>query len=475
MASKAKAVAAGTVHGSKRLTSLASAHSQPASGIGQLSDDQAQALDELTAFVASDRTRHALAGPAGSGKTYVIGQFLRTVKAPVRLTASTNKAAAVAARMAPGTEARTIHSLLGLKPEEDHRRGRMVLKRKRDPRVKAGELVIVDEASMVDSELLAVIDDYAAEIGFRVLYVGDSFQLAPIFERVSPAFDKVPTSRLTTVHRQALENPLLATATAFRRVLDGFPFPIIESCSTGLLRVPAAAFEAEMLSAFDSEAYAADEDHVRAIAWSNARVAELNEKIRRRLIGSEADRHPFTDGETFVVNEAVADNDRLILPTESRVHVLSTRRDKITANGITVKGYRVEVEHQGDTVEVFCPTDRAAAVAALGPFAKAARALQREFEKTRDTKVDRERRAVWRAFFAIKRHLAELRPPHACTVHKSQGSTYRQVFVDVGDIGRCTRSDVIVRLVYVALTRPSTAAIVTGDLPARLYATKEAA
>jgi exodeoxyribonuclease-5 len=437
-----------------------------------LSPDQEQALADLHAFVESDRTRHALAGPAGSGKTYLIGRFLAEIKIPVKLAATTNKAAAVAGAMSPDGEAATIHSLLGLQPEPDQRRGRMILKRKREPKLDAGELVIVDEASMCDSELITVIDEYAREIGFRVLYVGDAYQLPPIYEGRCPAFDRVPTSHLTTIHRQALENPLIAAATGFRQVLDGAAFPRVTTQAPGVLCTDARSFADQMLGTFDSPDYRGDGDHCRALAWTNARVVALNRAIRRRLIGPEADHHPFTEGETFIVNEAVSERERLVLPTEAKVRIERAEPETLedAGSGITVPGHRVTAAYQGRGVELFCADDRQRAGALLSHYASRARALQRACTRGRATpELDTERRVAWRRFFGVKQQLAELRPPHASTVHKSQGSTYRHAFIDLEDIGRCTRWDLIARLVYVALTRPSETAVITGALPARLY------
>lgn len=437
-----------------------------------LSPDQRQALADLHAFVESDRTRHALAGPAGSGKTFLIGHFLAEIEIPVKLAATTNKAAAVAGAMSPDGEAATIHSLLGLQPEPDQQRGRMILKRKREPKIEAGELVIVDEASMCDSELITVIDEYAREIGFRVLYVGDAYQLPPIFESRCPAFDRVPTSHLTTIHRQALENPLIAAATGFREVLDGGEFPEVAPRPPGLYCVEPEDFERLMLTTFASDAYACDEDHCRALAWTNARVVALNRAIRRRLLGRDAERYPFIPGETFIVNEAVSEHERLALPTEAKVRVERAEPETLedAGSGITVPGHRVTVAYQGRGVELFCADDRQRAGALLSHYASRARALQRACTRGRATpELDTERRAAWRRFFGVKQQLAELRPPHASTVHKSQGSTYRHAFIDLTDIGRCTRWDLIARMVYVALTRPSETAVITGALPARLY------
>ena len=442
-----------------------------------LSPDQGVALSEILEFAQSTRAVHALSGPAGTGKTYLLGWVLANAERNIRLSATTNKAANVIAQLAPGSEARTIHHLLGLQPEADHRKGRMILKAKRDPKVRPRELVIIDEASMVDSDLLRVIHGYAAEIGFQVLYVGDSYQLPPIFEAESPAFALVPTSHLTTVHRQALDNPILSAATDFRRVLEGEAFPTLQGQERGLMEADASQFADWMLAEFDCGAYEDDPDHCRALAWTNRRVIELNRTIRRRLIGPEADRWPILPGETFIVNEALMEDDELLFPTESRVRVsrvsASTMTDSET--GIKVAGHWCEVANRQNAGELFVPQDREAAAALLGAYARKGRELQRQCDAWKKAghppppDLDDERRAAWREFFAWKGRMADLRPPHACTVHKSQGSTFNLAFIDLADIGRCTRADLIARLVYVALTRPRDTAIFTGELPARLY------
>ena len=109
----------------------------------------------------------------------------------------------------------------------------------------------------------------------------------------------------------------------------------------------------------------------------------------------------------------------------------------------------------------------------LSRLAKAANVLQSEFNDHRNGNTldrypqltDKRRKAAWVQFFAFKdESFADLRPVHASTVHWSQGSTYEKVFVDLTDIGRSTRRDVLLRLLYVALTRARGDVYVTGEL-----------
>lgn len=334
---------------------------------------------------------------------------------------------------------------------------------------------------MVDSDLLRVIRQYARDIGFQTLYVGDGYQLPPVFEGECPVFAAVLTSHLTTVHRQALDNPVLATATAFREVLDGQPFPMVMGHKTGLIRAEGIHFIGRMLEEFGSRAYQRDPDHCRAVCWTNARAMELNQLVRRQLIGPEADRWPILPGEEVIVNEAQMDDDELIFPTEARVRVHDVKSTALVDDetGIKVMGQRVTVSDERTAAGLFVPTDRPAAKALLSTYANQARRLQAQCKAappgTNIIELDTARRAAWRKFFEVKREMADLRPPHASTTHKSQGSTIGHTFIDLGDIGRCTRPDLLARLCYVALTRAKHEAIVTGELPARLYPMREAA
>jgi exodeoxyribonuclease-5 len=72
------------------------------------------------------------------------------------------------------------------------------------------ETIVVDEASMIDHVLYADLMSY----GLPVLFVGDHGQLEPIGTNANLMAS--PTLRLEKVHRQAMGNPILRLATAFR-------------------------------------------------------------------------------------------------------------------------------------------------------------------------------------------------------------------------------------------------------------------
>lgn len=155
-----------------------------------------------------------LTGGPGTGKTTVVNAIVSVYAYlndksldphaykdkstyPFVLAAPTGRAAKHMAETT-GIKSRTIHSLLGLKPgDENSNIGNDV--------VLEGELLIVDEMSMVDTWLLSKLLDAVPE-GMQVILIGDKDQLPS----VGPgqvysdliASQRVPTVELVDIYRQ---------------------------------------------------------------------------------------------------------------------------------------------------------------------------------------------------------------------------------------------------------------------------------
>lgn len=178
---------------------------------------QSEAINAVLTAWNAGQTETVLVGPAGCGKTtcmrWLIGHLVKE-GLDVTLGAPTGKAAARLQELT-GMDASTMHRLLyaHVETEGEGEAQRLVFGEPHAP-CPDGGVVIIDEASMVGSVLH---NDFMSEVPLSslVLWVGDREQLEPVNDTWGPRLDR-PTAALTEVHRQALDNPLLAYATAVR-------------------------------------------------------------------------------------------------------------------------------------------------------------------------------------------------------------------------------------------------------------------
>jgi conjugative relaxase-like TrwC/TraI family protein len=141
----------------------------PLSSAG-LADDQAQAAYGV---LTSGRAIDILVGPAGSGKTRTVAMIAEVWRAAggghvMGLTTSTNAAHVLAGEGL--ADSHSFADFLGKKKDSDQTRGHL--------QVFPGDLLVVDEASMVGTADLAAVEDIATRYGVKILLTGDTGQLS---------------------------------------------------------------------------------------------------------------------------------------------------------------------------------------------------------------------------------------------------------------------------------------------------------
>lgn len=178
-----------------------------------LNDDQRHALRLAL------RSRLAvITGGPGTGKTSIVAALLRAFPdAAIALAAPTGKAAQRMGQGIPGSEPLTLHRLLGWRPRRGgwrHHAGNPL----------PADLLIVDEASMVDQELMARVLE-ALRPDARLVLLGDADQLPSVGSgavlRDLVASLPAAVARLTRSYRMDPGDPagsaILATANRVRR------------------------------------------------------------------------------------------------------------------------------------------------------------------------------------------------------------------------------------------------------------------
>ena len=462
----------------------------------QLSEDQQDAVQRIDAFM-HDRDGPkmlALAGAAGTGKTTVVGNLVSKLvnnERAIRFTATTNKAAGVAAAMAGGQECPTVHKVFGLAPVRTYNGTGSVLKEKNKPKYDDGDIILVDESSMVDDSMFNILMRRANESDLKLLFIGDPYQLPPVSEEVEqdaipPVFRLAPTISLTKVHRQAEGSPILNLATEVRQAVDGAMFPKIESVS-GSIRVfehsnrSSRAKLNEMLKdMLTCQQARADSNYMRLLAWTNRQVNDLNRIARRVILGREADRYPFIPGERVMSNKSLflpkrrdptdasvdpfeviglpEDDKTLVIAPDRWLEVVSATPETKKHSAANVRGTTLTVRNEEDNeYTFFVPSDWKAAKIVLGSYAGRAARLSRERRDNPHKVAAAEVFDAWQAYYDLEDRYADIRAPYASTIHKSQGSTYKHSVIWMNDVAyaRSISAKMFARLMYVAITRAS--------------------
>ena len=148
-----------------------------------------------------------LFGPAGTGKTTLAKTIAAQIGGPVCFAAFAGKAASVM-RAKGCVDATTIHKLIYVPHLTE---GKLTFILNEQSRLMSAPLLILDEASMVDTKLGRDLLSFNRPI----LVLGDPAQLPPIEGR--GFFTREPADfTLTTIHRQKLNDPIIKLATHAR-------------------------------------------------------------------------------------------------------------------------------------------------------------------------------------------------------------------------------------------------------------------
>jgi len=174
-----------------------------------LTAEQENAFNLIVAWIDdSPNDEYKQGGYAGTGKTTLVKFLINELSKRYNIVVCAFTGKAVNVLQRKGIPARTMHSLLYdavIEPKS----GDVTFERKvcleDDP-----DLIVIDEASMVSTELYSELKHW----GKKLLFVGDPGQLEPVGD--NPNLMKSPDFVLQHIHRQAAESPIIALANSIR-------------------------------------------------------------------------------------------------------------------------------------------------------------------------------------------------------------------------------------------------------------------
>lgn len=420
-----------------------------------LNQDQTAATEWIVSNIVEQKEQFmTLIGAGGTGKTFcIMSAVARLQKAGLKVlfTAPTNKAVKQLEKAArefglsmDNVAFMTTHSALGLAmlPDED----RKFATRAGKGFIEVFDVCVVDEASMLSRiALFKYLIPDCQEFKTALVGMGDDLQLPPVREKVSAIFTEFPTFRLQQNMRQAEGYLLTVNGMLRTAMMADKPFPAPQADGEQIVSVLEAKFLKFVVEQFDEDT---DLDRQRVLAWSNKRVNNINDAIRNKLYGKGAPR--YVANERVVTGGPIKDPEgNITLGTDEECIVTHINENSSVYDEESGTEYRtiqlvldpLYLAGQ-EVVEVLHDDEADRYKEQLDAMAEAAKGSPQHSRK------------LWAKYWKFKELFADIRYCYCITVHRSQGSTYDRVFVDVKDILRNRKREERQRLIYVGFSRP---------------------
>lgn len=402
-----------------------------------------------------------LKGSAGVGKTYLVSILIeklynKNMIRDVAITAPTHKALSVLIEKQSSNNFdcsfKTIHSLLKLKKIINEQTGKeeYIMGSSENP-FDILDLVIIDEASMINENLLNIIENYLIERNTKIIFIGDEKQINPVKEKNSIVFKKgYKTFELKEIIRQNKNNPIIKLSNNLKLLKIGKSNFIKQVLENNIEQIIGYGFSTnkEMVKKILKKNNGSDE--YKYLAWTNENVDSTN-KIIRELIYND-------DKNVFKIPNKIEKNEILIFNSsyKGKFH----KNELIKIKNFVIKNTTFDVPDliingkiTFKKIEFLCYDIRnnekdCNLYIIHESYEKKYKSILREIVK----KI-RNKQLKWKYYYLFIEKFADLKHNHALTIHKSQGSTYDKVIINYIDVMKNKNIIERNRLLYTAITR----------------------
>jgi hypothetical protein len=431
---------------------------------------QQNAIEKVFDFIDNGNPNEyfVIEGKAGTGKTTIAQEIAKKYKYKnISVAALSHKAKNVIKttfdKANLSADFNSLASLLGMKLDmetgifrKENKKGFEI-----DPPITNADIIIIDEASMINEEAINLIFEYK-DPKAKVIFLGDIGQLPPIrsennpyysnkkelINKKSSVFNTTNKAVLTERVRQGEESPILPFADYFwensqsKKPVEN---PITERTNIitkkGALLFSNSFNEIKnnVLDSFKNAVTNKNPNHIKVVTYRNATRETINKWIHDNLFGQSS--KDFNEGELIIFNDSYDDIENSTETQVTKASEVFTDKD-----GLTFINISAVVNDKLQTFPVITNKDKVKYSSLISEMFKDAFALPKG---TYEYKV-----ALANAW-AFKNKYANVDYGYAITSHKSQGSTYDIVVVNEKDIMgvTATTNENKSESVYTALTR----------------------
>lgn len=455
--------------------------------------DQEKAIDNIIDFIGSPFSPAqfcvGLVGAGGVGKTFITNYIITHCKysgSVIKCTSPTHKACRVFSQAINGKVVDTIQSTFGFRLDlklEDFN----PINPQFNPMGKAKldniKVLIVDEASMLPAKLVTYINKVCKEREIKIIYIGDDSQLAPVNEKKSIAFATCgKVNYLNQIVRQSEDNPIRELLQILRKDIKHRTFNFLTYLQKhhgmedyngegkGFTICGKATFTEYINKSFSDERYTKNIDMYRIVAYTNECVSGWNNYIRNNII-KDSDKNIITKNDLIMSYETIVNDFMDVVIHNSEEYII---HDIVNFNDPTYgfKGFLIKFQlvHGGKITEPLFILDHKDRYTIVKYHQVINDLMTTAKSATGGTRVKH-----WKEYYAFKKkyllaanvigrdgkmiYSRDIDYGFAITAHKSQGSTYENVFVDVNNMvydknGKpYSNIDDMLRRLYVACSR----------------------
>lgn len=441
-----------------------------------LTSEQQDAISQLISFFYNtdiyeeNEDSIFLSGPAGAGKTTIIGDFLKKINnANIFYSAPTHKACNILNSVVR-QKVNTILSTLGYSMEYDEngdlqrvRKGKFRYYKEMKNSDLNSYLLIIDEASMIDSQLFEELD----EIEIKKIYLGDEYQLPPVNEDISEVFDlpKISLKEIMRTGDEGIKEINYMLRNSIEKEIG---------CKVILKKLKKTKYWCELYNEKNKQKsiyyimgmLLRKKTTFQIIVYTNKRKTFWNNWCKKKLKNIYNTENEWIEGMPIISNKTffyynsvkeinnnnvifnyikltVEDNDNLLIPSSSTFVIKNVKRGIIRKNENINAYFKINkdieiylltcmTEEEGDDyiynfIKIVDENDQ--------KYFRNKAVIKRDEIKEYLKKNRNLSSQYWKEYFKYYSYYdTPIDFSVAITSHKSQGSSFENVFVDVSDI-----------------------------------------